>query len=105
MPKTTQLIVFSLALVLTACASYQEEKRSDFRGDTHWTLEFTWLKNDTPTHSKTYQFESRSECFDTMFNMQKEAKKKRNESGGGLCYKTFAEGQERGDKDRFTKSY
>jgi hypothetical protein len=34
-----------------------------------------------------------------MYKMQEAAKKVRNQSGAGLCYKLFAEGQERTSKD------
>jgi hypothetical protein len=34
-----------------------------------------------------------------MHRMQEEAKKVRHQTGGGLCYKLFADGQERTSKD------
>jgi hypothetical protein len=34
-----------------------------------------------------------------MYAMQQEAKKGRNQSGAGLCYKAFADGQERTAND------
>jgi hypothetical protein len=98
-----KLILLS-ALFLTACQlGPKEEARPIAMGDTHWTLEFTLLKNNKPAEIKTYQFESRMDCFNTMYRMQEEAKKVRNQTGGGLCYKLFADGQERTSKDLLTR--
>jgi hypothetical protein len=95
-----KLILLS-AIFLSACqvAQKQEEPPPVAMGDTHWTLEFTLLKNNKPTEVKTYQFESRMDCFNTMYKMQEAAKKVRNQTGGGLCYKLFTDGQERTSKD------
>jgi hypothetical protein len=88
------------AIFLTACQlGHKEEPQPVAMGDTHWTLEFTLLKNNKPTEIKTYQFESRMDCFNTMYKMQEDAKKVRNQTGAGLCYKLFADGQERTSKD------
>jgi hypothetical protein len=38
------------------------------------------------------------DCFNTMYKMQEAAKKVRNQTGGGLCYKLFTDGQERTSK-------
>jgi hypothetical protein len=43
------------------------------------------------------------ECFNTMFKMQEDAKKIKNQTGAGLCYKLFADGQERTSKDLLTR--
>jgi hypothetical protein len=43
------------------------------------------------------------DCFNTMYKMQEAAKKVRNQTGGGLCYKLFADGQERTSQDLLTK--
>jgi hypothetical protein len=94
-----KLILLS-ALFLSACQlGHKEEPQPVAMGDTHWTLEFTLLKNNKPTEIKTFQFESRMDCFNNMYKMQEAAKKVRNQSGAGLCYKLFAEGQERTSKD------
>lgn len=87
-----------VAVILAACAPLQEEK-SVVEGDTHWTLQFTWLKNNQPTRTETYLFVSRMECFNQMYEMQKAAKKIKNQIGSGLCFKAFAEGQERTSND------
>ena len=92
-----KLILLS-AIFLSACQLGHKET-PPVMGDTHWTLEFTLLKNNKPSEIKTYQFESRMECFNTMYRMQEDAKKIRNQTGAGLCYKHFAEGQERTSKD------
>jgi len=46
------------AIFLTACQLGHKEEAPQVMGDTHWTLEFTLLKNNKPTEIKTYQFES-----------------------------------------------
>ena len=94
-----KLILLS-AIFLSACQVAQKQEAPPVAmGDTHWTLEFTLLKNNKPTEIKTFQFESRMDCFNNMYKMQEAAKKVRNQSGAGLCYKLFAEGQERTSKD------
>jgi len=96
------------AIFLTACQLGHKEEAPQVMGDTHWTLEFTLLKNNKPTEIKTYQFESRMDCFNTMNRMQEDAKKIRNQTGAGLCYKLFADGQERTSNDvlsRHQKTY
>jgi hypothetical protein len=98
-----KLILLS-AIFLSACQlGPKEEARPVAMRDTHWTLEFTLLKKNKPAEIKTYQFESRMDCFNTMYRMQEEAKKVRNQTGGGLCYKLFADGQERTSKDLLTR--
>jgi hypothetical protein len=39
------------------------------------------------------------ECFNKMYEMQEDAKKVKNQIGSGLCFKAFAEGQERTSND------
>jgi hypothetical protein len=97
-----KLLLLSV-LFLSACQLGHKEETAGVMGDTHWTLEFTLLKNNKPTEIKTYQFESRIECFDTMYKMQEAAKKVRSQTGAGLCYKLFADGQERTSKDQLTR--
>ena len=97
-------ILLLSAIFLSACqVAQKQEAPPAVMGDTHWTLEFTLLKNNKPTDIKTYQFESRMECFNTMFKMQEDAKKIKNQIGAGLCYKLFADGQERTSKDLLTR--
>uniref|UniRef100_UPI004048B812 hypothetical protein n=1 Tax=Polynucleobacter sp. TaxID=2029855 RepID=UPI004048B812 len=97
-------ILLLSAIFLSACqVAQKQEAPPAMMGDTHWTLEFTLLKNNKPTDIKTYQFESRMECFNTMFKMQEDAKKIKNQTGAGLCYKLFADGQERTSKDLLTR--
>ena len=93
--------LFLLTVVcLSACAPMKEPSVAvSGSGDTHWTLQFTWLKNNKPTHTQTYQFVSRMECFNKMYEMQEDAKKVKNQIGSGLCFKAFAEGQERTSND------
>jgi hypothetical protein len=91
-------IILLGTIFLSACQMAPKET-APVMGDTHWTLEFTLLKNNKPSEIKTYQFESRMDCFNTMYRMQEDAKKVRNQTGAGLCYKLFAEGQERTGND------
>jgi hypothetical protein len=99
-----RILILLSALFLSACQlGHKEPSPPVAMGDTHWTLEFTLLKNNKPTEIKTYQFESRMDCFNTMYKMQEAAKKIRNQSGAGLCYKLFADGQERTSKDVLTR--
>lgn len=95
----------TLLSLLISCANrgdLQNREAHAYRGDMYWTLEFTWLKNDQPVHVKTYSFDTRDECFNAMYQMQKEAKRIKNESGAGLCFKKFAEGQVRTSADELT---
>ena len=94
-----KLLLVSLVLTVTACTTVKEEPVAVIpSGDTHWT-EFTWLYRDRPTHKQTFQYESRRDCFDAMYQMQKDASKKRFHAGAGLCTKLFADGQERNHND------
>lgn len=98
MRKTTYLILLFGAVSLTACSSF--EQKNIAKNNSPWTLEFTLLKNDKPIDIKTYEFQSRVDCFNAMYRMQTEAKKVRYQSGAGLCYKEFADGQERTGNDQ-----
>lgn len=93
-----RIIGLMLLMVISAC-SVMDEKTVVNQSSGHWTLEFTWLKNDKPVKIQSYEYVSRSECFNAMYAMQQEAKKVRHESGAGLCYKAFADGQERTAND------
>lgn len=96
--KVQRIVGLTLLTLISACSVIDENKVAN-QSNGHWTLEFTWLKNDKPTQIKTYEYASRSECFNAMYTMQQEAKKGRNQSGAGLCYKAFADGQERTAND------
>ena len=100
--KLKHLSLLIPTIVVIGCSTPQE-KVAVQQGDTHWTLEFTWLKNNKPSEIKTYQFESRSDCFNTMYKMQEDAKKVKNQTGAGLCFKLFADGQERTSKDTLAR--
>ena len=91
--------LFLLTVIFLSACAPMKEPSVVVGGDTHWTLQFTWLKNNQPTHTQTYQFVSRMECFNQMYEMQEAAKKVKNQIGSGLCFKAFAEGQERTSND------
>jgi hypothetical protein len=42
---------------------------------------------------------NRRDCFETMYQMQVDAKKLANQSGSGICSKRFLEGQKRTQDD------
>jgi hypothetical protein len=69
-------------------------------GDQYWTLDFTYFYKGKEVKTVISQYDHRRDCFEAMFKMQKEASKKPNSSGSGLCKKLFVDGQERTDKDR-----
>lgn len=94
-----QKVISLIFLALVSACSMMDEKTIVNQSSGHWTLEFTWLKNDKPVKIQSYEYASRSECFNAMYAMQQEAKKGRNQSGAGLCYKAFADGQERTAND------
>lgn len=96
-------LLLAIPTALVIGCSTPPEKVVIQQGDTHWTLEFTLLKNNKPAEIKTYQFESRTDCFNTMYKMQEDAKKVKNQTGAGLCFKLFADGQERTSKDTLAR--
>jgi uncharacterized protein YcfL len=96
--KMRTLFLFFMVLLVAGCSSLEQKKVVE--KNTAWTLEFTWLKNDKPIEIKSYEFQSRIDCFNAMYRMQNEAKKIRYQSGAGLCYKEFADGQERTSDDQ-----
>ena len=94
-------------LLLSGCTSpvKQQEpivlKKGDpiVLGDQYWTLDFTYFYKGKEVKTVISQYDHRRDCFEAMFKMQKEASKKPNSSGAGLCKKLFVDGQERTDKD------
>ena len=91
-----------LALVLAACSSPQVKEQKVATQATvasPWTLDFFHFYKGTQTHSESFQFLSRRDCFDAMYQMQVNSKKKPLYSGSGVCTKWFGEGQERTHND------
>lgn len=94
-----QRVVGLMFVVIVSACSVTEERKAVHQPSGNWTLEFTWLKNDKPVKIQSYEYASRGECFNAMYAMQQEAKKIRYQSGAGLCYKAFADGQEKTAND------
>jgi len=69
-------------------------------GDQYWTLDFTYFYKGKEVKTVISQYDHRRDCFEAMFQMQKEASKKPHSSGAGLCKKLFVDGQERTHKDQ-----
>lgn len=96
-----QLFFIGLILGLGACASPPpiQQSAADIGGDQYWTLDFFHFYMGRQTHTETLQFVSRRDCFDTLYQMQVDAKKKIFHSGAGVCMKRFVEGQKRTHND------
>jgi len=110
-PNMNKLSIASVAVFLTSCASHPppspppspsptpEPVKISITGDKYWTLDFFYFHKGKQTHTKAFEFVSRRDCFDTMYQMQVEAKKRFNQSGSGICSKRFVEGQKRTQDD------
>ena len=99
-----KLLIVSIALVLGACATKPppltepEPERAEIKalqGDQYWTLNFFYFYKGKQTHSKSYQYVNRRDCFEAMYQKQVDSKKQVNHSGAGVCSKLFVEGQKR----------
>ena len=91
-----------LALVLVACSSPQvkdQKVATQVPVTSPWTLDFFHFYKGTQTHSESFQFFSRRDCFEVMYQMQVDSRKKPLHSGSGVCTKWFSEGQERTHND------
>ena len=102
MLKYSRYILGMLALVLVACSSPQVEDQkvaTQITVTSPWTLDFFYFYKGAQTHSESFQFLSRRDCFDTMYQMQVNSRKKPLYSGSGVCTKWFGEGQERTHND------
>ncbi len=101
-PTMMKLLLLSIALVLSACATQtpplHEPERVEtkvLQGDQYWTLNFFYFYRGKQTHSNSFQYVNRRDCFEAMYQMQVYSKKKPNHSGAGVCSKLFVEGQKR----------
>ena len=107
-PNVKKLSIVCIAVFLTSCASQPpppppppvpEPVNTSIMGDKYWTLDFFYFHKGKQTHTKAFEFVNRRDCFDTMYQMQVEAKKGLNQSGSGICSKRFVEGQKRTQDD------
>jgi hypothetical protein len=99
-----KLVLLSIALLLSACATptqtppTPEPDRAEtkvLQGDQYWTLNFFYFYRGKQTHSNSYQYVNRRDCFEAMYQKQVDSKKKANHSGAGVCSKLFVDGQKR----------
>jgi len=99
--KKYQLFISLLATGLCACASHQPTSIGTLSHETtgYWTLDFFHFYKGKQTHVETLQFVNRRDCFDTLYQMQVDAKKEFLHSGAGICMKRFVEGQKRTQDD------
>jgi hypothetical protein len=64
-----------------------------------WNLNFYYFYRGKQTHTKVFEFASRRDCFEAMYQMQVTASKRPFHSGAGICTKWFNENQVRTDND------
>jgi hypothetical protein len=99
--KKYQLLITLLVSGLCACSSQQPANVGVLSHETtgYWTLDFFHFYKGKQTHVETLQFVNRRDCFDTLYQMQVNAKKEFLHSGAGICMKRFEEGQKRTQDD------
>jgi hypothetical protein len=98
--KFSRCYLVILVLSLVSCASSNmKDQKSASQTPSLWTLDFFHFYKGTQTHSESFQFASRRDCFDAMYQMQVDSRKKPQYSGSGVCTKWFSEGQERTHND------
>jgi hypothetical protein len=92
-----------LVALLCSCASNPPPvvpvQSTATEGDKYWTLDFFYFYKGKQTHTKAFQFVSRRDCFDTLYQMQVDSRKVPQHSGSGICMKQFVEGQKRTEHD------
>jgi len=93
-----------LAMLLCSCAVEPPPpvvpvQAEVIEGDKYWTLDFFYFHKGKQTHTKAFQFVSRRDCFDTLYQMQVDSKKMPHHSGSGICMKQFVEHQKRTEND------
>ena len=96
--------ILCIVVFLISCASHTPPLDSapmsvSITGDKYWTLDFFYFHKGKQTHTKAFEFVNRRDCFETMYQMQVDAKKLANQSGSGICSKRFLEGQKRTQDD------
>lgn len=102
MLKYSRCYLGMLALVLVACSNPQvkdQKVATQVTVTSPWTLDFFHFYKGTQTHSESFQFLSRRDCFEAMYQMQVNSRKKPLYSGSGICTKWFSEGQDRTHND------
>ena len=94
-------IVFAICLsTLMACSSNKEAVRStDISGGAPWTLDFFYFYKGKQTHSKSFEYSSRRDCFEALYAMQVATNQQPLHNGSGIGTKWFYEGQLRTHND------
>jgi hypothetical protein len=96
--------ILYIVVFLSSCVSQPPPPDSgpmnvSIMGDKYWTLDFFYFYKGRQTHTKAFEFVNRRDCFETMYQMQVDARRATNHSGSGICSKRFAEGQKRTQDD------
>jgi hypothetical protein len=99
-----KLSVICFAAFLSSCVSHspppgQGSVNAGIKSDKYWTLDFFYFQNGKQIDTKAFEFLSRRDCFETMYQMQADAKKAANHSGSGICSKQFVGDQKRTQDD------
>jgi hypothetical protein len=99
-----KLSVICFVAFLSSCVSHSpppgpESFNAGIKSDKYWTLDFFYFQNGKQIDTKAFEFLSRRDCFETMYQMQADAKKAANHSGSGICSKRFVGDQKRTQDD------
>jgi len=96
-----KLIILILVMALCSCAEpiKKEQATVTAQGDKYWTLDFFHFYKGKQTHTESFKFVNRRDCFDTLYLMQVNSKKQSFHSGAGICTKLFLEGEKRTQDD------
>lgn len=88
------IFIFFLIVTLGACSIPPKTE-----SEKYWTLDFFYFYDGKQTHTKSFQFTSRRDCFDAMYEMQVNSRKEPLHSGAGICSKQFIDNQRRTSDD------
>jgi hypothetical protein len=97
-------LLLCTVFALSACATQtppapppepERVETKPLQGDQYWTLNFFYFYKSKQTHSNSFQYVNRRDCFEAMYQMQVDSKKKAGHSGAGVCSKLFVDGQKR----------
>lgn len=88
-------------VLLSSCVNPPpaEQSNAGIQGDRFWALDFFHFYKGKQTHTETLKFVNRRDCFDALYQMQVDSKKRGGHSGAGICTKRFLEGQKRTQDD------
>uniref|UniRef100_UPI004047A573 hypothetical protein n=1 Tax=Polynucleobacter sp. TaxID=2029855 RepID=UPI004047A573 len=88
-------------IFLSSCATVEEKKPENIPSQEKktWNLTFYHFYKDKQTHTESFEYPSRRDCFEAMYQMQVDSRKRKFYSGGGICTKWFSQGQQRTHDD------